>query len=163
MNSENRLLKNQIVKLSKLSAPYFNSAARTTTVALASIISVMVLVGSIPSLGGVIPSTPGQNPLDLKDYIDSAGISAQQKLDELLKDLNVNIHSYLPNDMTETGSEFENDDESSSKSSRSTRSRHFAEFDESNWSPIPTQDLSFVRFDRENIKPGALSLSIPGT
>ena len=44
---ENALLKNQIGKIATSEAPYFSSNARSATIALASILSVMMLVGTV--------------------------------------------------------------------------------------------------------------------
>jgi len=44
---ENALLKNQIGKIATSEAPYFSSTARSATIALASILSVMMLVGTV--------------------------------------------------------------------------------------------------------------------
>ena len=73
------------------------------------------------------------------------------------------MKSFIPHEMTDTGSEFENWDDSSASDSDTKAKHFFAEFDESKWSSIPTQDLSFVRFDSNNVKAGTLSLWIPGT
>ena len=44
---ENALLKNQISKIATSETPYFSSTARAATIALASILSVMMLVGTV--------------------------------------------------------------------------------------------------------------------
>jgi hypothetical protein len=47
VRNENRLLKAQIRRLADHKTPFFSSKARTATVAIASILSVMMVVGSV--------------------------------------------------------------------------------------------------------------------
>ena len=100
---ENVLLKEQIGKIATSEAPYFSSTARAATIALASILSVMMLVGSVnqdsseSSTEGTTPmSSPPRNLIDLSEFKNSEGECVEEKVQEILSDHGIQIENFLP-------------------------------------------------------------------
>ena len=101
VENENTMLKDAIAKMRNRETPYISKKARRTTIALASILSVMMVVGtcsqdSTSTEEDSVGSTPSRELLDLSEFKDLDGVTIEEKVNEVMTDLGLDIESYLP-------------------------------------------------------------------
>lgn len=99
--NENSMLKDAIAKMRNHKTPYISKKARRTTIALASILTVMMAVGtcsqdSTSTEEDSVGSTPSRELLDLREFKDLDGVTIEEKVNEVMTDLGLDIESYLP-------------------------------------------------------------------
>jgi len=95
------MLKDAIAKMRNHKTPYISKKARRTTIALASILTVMMAVGtcsqdSTSTEEDSVGSTPSRELLDLREFKDLDGVTIEEKVNEVMTDLGLDIESYLP-------------------------------------------------------------------
>ncbi|CAG9320927.1 unnamed protein product [Blepharisma stoltei] len=106
IQAENTYLKNQLVQIhmGKDEQPYFSKVAKGATLALATVISVMMVVNTIQADQNSTTLPPARRLIenfDLNEYKNNEGVSLAQTAHKTLEEIGINLEQFLPAEKNE--------------------------------------------------------------